>query len=74
VKLTFTRGALKSVAKKSIEYKLGARGLRSIIEDLMLDIMFHLPSIDKPDRIKVTKTMVENNMLEYHKLKKAVGV
>jgi len=73
VKLLFTKGALKSVAKKSIKYKLGARGLRSIIEELMLDIMFHLPSLDKPEQIKVTKKMIENNILEYHKLKKAVG-
>jgi len=74
VKLTFTKGALKSVAQKSIGHKLGARGLRSIIEELMLDIMFHLPSLDKPDQINVTKKMVECNILEYHKLKKAVGV
>jgi len=74
VKLKFSRGALKAVAEKSMENKLGARGLRNIIEELMLDIMFHLPSQEKPEEIKVTKKMIENNILEYDKLKKAVGV
>ncbi|MBD3415188.1 MAG: ATP-dependent Clp protease ATP-binding subunit ClpX [Candidatus Aminicenantes bacterium] len=74
VKLKFTKGALEAVAHKSTEREMGARGLRSIIEELMLDIMFHLPSQEKPDQIKVTKKMIENNVLEYDKLKKAVGV
>jgi len=74
VELKFSKGALKEVARKSMASELGARGLRSIIEEMMLDIMFHLPSQEKPDQIKVTKKMVENNILEYDKLKKAVGV
>jgi ATP-dependent Clp protease ATP-binding subunit ClpX len=60
VSLEFTREALLTIAKKSLEKKLGARGLKSIIEDLMLDIMFHLPSSKKEKRIKITKKMVEN--------------
>lgn len=44
VKLTFTEGALKAIAKKALTRKTGARGLRSIIEDIMLDIMFDVPS------------------------------
>jgi len=55
IKLEFTREALAAIARKSIEKKLGARGLRNIIEDLMLDIMFYLPSIKKDTSIKVTK-------------------
>lgn len=45
--LTFTSGALKSIAQKAIERKTGARALRSIVEDVMLDMMFDLP--DNPD-------------------------
>lgn len=60
VSLAFTREALRSIAKKSLEKKVGARGLKSIIEDLMLDIMFHLPSSQKEKEMKITKKMVEN--------------
>ncbi len=73
VKLDFTNEALKLIAGKSIKRGLGARGLRSIIEDLMLDIMFHLPSHKQETTIKVTKKMVEENILNYDKFKKAVG-
>jgi ATP-dependent Clp protease ATP-binding subunit ClpX len=73
VKLEFTNEALKSIAGKSIKRGLGARGLRSIIEDLMLDIMFHLPSHKRETTIKVTKKMVEENILNFNKFKKAVG-
>ena len=74
VKLEFTREALTTIAQKSIDKKLGARGLRSIIEDLMLDIMFHLPTTKKTTRIKITKRMVERNELDFQSLKQAVGV
>ena len=43
VKLSFTDDALIAVAKKAIERKTGARGLRSIIENILLDTMFDLP-------------------------------
>jgi len=59
VSLDFTREALRTIAKKSLEKKLGARGLKSIIEDLMLDIMFHLPSSKQEKPIKISKKMVE---------------
>ncbi len=45
VKLRFTDGALKAIAKEAVERKSGARGLRAIIESSMLDIMYELPSI-----------------------------
>jgi len=73
VKLEFTRDALMAIAKKSIEKKLGARGLRTIIEDLMLDIMFHLPSSKKSNHIKITKNMVKDKELSFETLKRAVG-
>lgn len=44
VRLKFTDGALKAVAKQALSRKLGARGLRSILEDLMLDLMYEVPS------------------------------
>lgn len=45
VKLSFTDGALRAVAKKAMERKTGARGLRSIMEDVMIDIMYDIPSL-----------------------------
>lgn len=74
VALEFTKEALRTIAKKSLEKKLGARGLKSIIEDLMLDIMFHLPSSKKGKNIKITKKMVEKNGLDFNRMKKTVGV
>ncbi len=44
VKLTFTPGALRHIAREAMERKLGARGLRAIMEEVMLDIMYELPS------------------------------
>lgn len=44
VKLVFTPGALDMIVDKAIEYKLGARGLRSIVETVMMDAMFDIPS------------------------------
>ncbi len=73
VKLEFTKDALAAIAQKSIEKKLGARGLRGILEDLMLDVMFYLPSRKKPTTIKVTKKMVERNALKLRGYKQAVG-
>jgi ATP-dependent Clp protease ATP-binding subunit ClpX len=74
VSLEFTKEALRTIAKKSLEKKLGARGLKSIIEDLMLDIMFHLPSSKKEETIKINKKMVEKNGLEFSSLKGPIGV
>jgi len=73
VELEFTKDALAAIAQKSIEKKLGARGLRGILEDLMLDMMFHLPSSKKPTTIRVTKKMVERNELRLRGLKQAIG-
>ena len=43
-KLTFTEDALQLIVDKAVEYKLGARGLRSIVESIMMDAMFEVPS------------------------------
>jgi ATP-dependent Clp protease ATP-binding subunit ClpX len=61
VSLKFTNEALRIIAEKSLEKKLGARGLKSIIEDLMLDKMYHLPSLKTEKTIKISKKMVEKN-------------
>ena len=58
VELEFDENALKAIAKAAIERKTGARGLRSIMEDIMLDIMFELPEY-KNQTITITKDMVE---------------
>ncbi|MDE3839805.1 ATP-dependent Clp protease ATP-binding subunit ClpX [Bacillus methanolicus] len=61
VELEFEDGALQEIAKKAIERKTGARGLRSIIEGIMLDVMFELPSRDDITKCIITKETVANN-------------
>ena len=53
IKLTFTEEALKVIVDKAVEYKLGARGLRSIVEMVMMDTMFEIPS-KKVKKFEVT--------------------
>ncbi|HWT11580.1 MAG TPA: ATP-dependent Clp protease ATP-binding subunit ClpX [Allosphingosinicella sp.] len=59
VKLTYTDDALVATAKKAIERKTGARGLRSIMENILLDTMFDLPSMDGIDEVLIDKDVVE---------------
>ncbi len=59
VDLEFDEEALKLIAKKAIERKTGARGLRSIIEETMLDIMYDIPSREDVEKCLVTKETVE---------------
>jgi ATP-dependent Clp protease ATP-binding subunit ClpX len=65
VKLRFDEGALKAIAAQAIERKVGARGLRMILEDLMLDLMYHLPSQRKLREFVVTKEMVKNHEISF---------
>jgi ATP-dependent Clp protease ATP-binding subunit ClpX len=58
VKLSYTEDALVATAKKAIERKTGARGLRSIMENILLDTMFDLPSMDGVDEVVVDKDVV----------------
>ncbi|MET1247465.1 ATP-dependent protease ATP-binding subunit ClpX [Sporolactobacillus sp. STCC-11] len=60
VDLEFTEDALESIAKLAIERKTGARGLRSIIEGMMLDVMYELPSRDDIDKCVITKETVDS--------------
>lgn len=61
VKLDFTRNALREIAKKAIDRKTGARGLRSILEGILLDPMFHLPSDDLIEEVVINKEVVAGN-------------
>ena len=59
VKLQFTEDALEAIAESALERKIGARGLRMIIEDLMLDIMYDLPGQKKVRECVITREVVQ---------------
>jgi ATP-dependent Clp protease ATP-binding subunit ClpX len=59
VELAFSDDALGAIARKAIDRKTGARGLRSILEAILLDTMFDLPSMDGVDEVHVDKDVVE---------------
>ena len=61
VELEFSKEALDAIVDKAIERKTGARGLRSIIEEIMRDIMFDIPSNEKIEKCIITKDTVVNN-------------
>lgn len=61
VDLEFEEDALKLVAKKAIERKTGARGLRGILEEIMLDIMYDIPSRDDIEKCLITKDSIDKN-------------
>ncbi|MCF0129394.1 MAG: ATP-dependent Clp protease ATP-binding subunit ClpX [Pseudobutyrivibrio sp.] len=71
VKLHFEDDALREIAKKSIERKTGARGLRAIVESVMMDDMYSVPSNTSVKSIIVTKEKVDNNLLLIDKKKKS---
>jgi ATP-dependent Clp protease ATP-binding subunit ClpX len=58
--LTFHEDALKAIAKHAIERKTGARGLRSIMEGILLDTMFDLPSLDGVEEVVISEEVVNN--------------
>lgn len=59
VELDFTEDALRAVARKAIERKTGARSLKGIIEDVMLDIMFDIPRSDEPRKVIVNADCID---------------
>ena len=71
VALRFTDDALAAVAELALQRKIGARGLRLITEDLMLDLMYELPSTKKVKEFVVTREMVENKEVVFKLLEKA---
>jgi len=60
VELIFEEEALRAIAKKAVEKKIGARALRAIIEDIMLDIMYEIPKDDSIGRVTITGDYIEN--------------
>ena len=61
VELTFNDDALKAIAKKAIARKTGARGLRSILETILLDTMYDLPGLDGVDEVVISGDVVDGN-------------
>jgi ATP-dependent Clp protease ATP-binding subunit ClpX len=61
VRLKFSDGALTAIAKKAIQRKTGARGLRSILEEIMLDVMYEIPSQEGVRDCLITEETVQNN-------------
>ena len=62
VRLTFSEDAMESIAKRAITRKTGARGLRSILEDILLDPMFDLPGYDSVEEIVINHEVVEGRL------------
>ena len=76
IKLTFTKDAIDAIAEKAFDEKTGARGLRSIVENRMLDISYELPSIPGAKEVVIDKENIlegipprilgeNNNLLEF---------
>lgn len=61
VSLEFDEGAISAIAEKAVERKTGARGLRSIIEAIMTDVMFEIPSTDNIEKCIITREVIEHN-------------
>jgi ATP-dependent Clp protease ATP-binding subunit ClpX len=69
VTLRFTQNALKAVARRAIERKTGARGLRNVLESIMLEIMYTLPSVDNVKECVINTAVVEEGkepLIFYH--------
>ena len=62
VELTFEDDAISAIAEKAMIRKTGARGLRSIVENVMMEIMFDIPSLKGPKKVIVTKAVIEKSV------------
>jgi len=71
VRLRFTDDAMKAIAREALNRKVGARGLRMILEELMLDLMYHLPSQKRLKEFEVTREMVEKRDISLAVMEKA---
>jgi ATP-dependent Clp protease ATP-binding subunit ClpX len=60
VRLSFSDGALQTIAQKAIDRKTGARGLRSIMETILLDTMFELPGLESVEEIVINREVAED--------------
>ena len=68
VDLEFTDGAIDAIAETAIKHKTGARGLRSIVERMLLDVMYEIPSVDEHRKITITQEMVKEGKIDVQKL------
>src|SRR5271156_970947 len=73
VRLKFSDEALRAIARQAMARKVGARGLRMILEELMLDLMFHLPSQKKLKEFEVTREMVEKRSASFATIMEKAG-
>ena len=71
VRLKFSDEATRAIARQAMARKVGARGLRMILEELMLDLMYHLPSQKKVKEFEVTREMVEKRDVSLAMMDKA---
>ena len=73
VKVTFTEDAAREIAREALERKVGARGLRMILEELMLDLMYYVPGNKKVKDLSITAEMVQKRSLTLHTLLEKAG-
>jgi ATP-dependent Clp protease ATP-binding subunit ClpX len=71
VKLTFTTEALRAISHEALNRKVGARGLRMILEEMMLDLMYQLPSQKRIKEFEITREMVERREVTLSAMEKA---
>ena len=74
VDITFTKDALEAIAEKSLERKTGARGLRGIMENVMMDDMYNVPSDDSVKTLEITREKVEANLLLIEKKPEVLSI
>ena len=73
VKVTFTEDAAREIAREALDRKVGARGLRMILEELMLDLMYYVPSNKKVKELSISAEMVQKRSLTLHTLLEKAG-
>ena len=73
VKVTWTDDAARAIAREALQRKVGARGLRMILEELMLDLMYHVPGNKKVKELMITEPMVQKRDLTLPMLLEKAG-
>ncbi len=68
VELVFEKDAIEEIANEAIRQKTGARGLRTIVEKMLMDIMFEVPDIKGKKKVIVTKDVVMNKKVDLNQL------
>jgi ATP-dependent Clp protease ATP-binding subunit ClpX len=73
VKVTFTDEAAREIAREALQRKVGARGLRMILEELMLDLMYYVPGNKKVKELSISAEMVKKHSLTLPMLLEKAG-